>query len=198
MVDFTDIAKTRILHFLEVQKSQGVSALRIAGTRSEQKLWLVKASDKRDDDTIQQAAGFEVYIDNASAKVLKGATVDFVEEVMQSGFRLFWPSPKWEDALAQRVQDVIDQQINPGVASHGGRVALTKVAEGAAYVRLEGGCQGCGAAEITLRQGIEEAIKNGVPEITRVLDVTNHAAGENPYYAPQETGPSPVAEEQNA
>ena len=61
-----------------------------------------------------------------SHKQLGGATVDFVDDVMQSGFRVFWPSPKWDDPIAQRVQDVLDQQVNPGVASHGGHVALER------------------------------------------------------------------------
>jgi Fe/S biogenesis protein NfuA len=74
-------------------------------------------------------------------------------------------------------------------------VALAKVEGDAAYVRLGGGCQGCGAADVTLRQGIEEAIIGAVPEIRRVLDATDHAAGTNPYYAPSETGHSPLAQD---
>lgn len=195
MIDFTDIARERVLRFLEAQQGQGVSALRIAGTKSEQKLWLVKAEDRRDDDTVIDAGGFEAFLDPLSQKQLSGATVDFVDDMMQSGFRLFWPSPKWENPVAQRVQDVLDREINPGVASHGGVVALEAVEGDAAIVRLGGGCQGCGAADITLKSGIEGAILAAVPEIKRVLDVTDHASGTNPYYAPSETGNSPVAQD---
>lgn len=195
MIDFTDIARERVLRFLEAQQGQGVSALRIAGTKSEQKLWLVKSEDSREDDAVIDAGGFEVFLDPLSQKQLAGATVDFIDDMMQSGFRLFWPSPKWENPIAQRVQDVLDREINPGVASHGGVVALEAVEGDAAIVRLGGGCQGCGAADVTLKSGIEGAILAAVPEIKRVLDVTDHASGTNPYYAPSETGTSPVAQD---
>ncbi len=195
MITFTETAHERVLHFLDLQRGQGVSALRLAGTKAEQKLWLVKADDRRDDDEVLAMDGFEVFLDPMSHKQLAGATVDFIDDVMQSGFRVVWPSPRWDDPVAQRVQDVLDQQVNPGVASHGGHVALVKVAGDAAYVRLGGGCQGCGAADVTLRRGIEEAILGAVPELKRVLDATDHAAGTNPYYAPSETGNSPLAQD---
>lgn len=195
MIDFTEIARARVLRFLEAQQGQGVSALRIAGTKAEQKLWLVKADDRRDDDEVLVQDGFEVFIDPHSRKQLGGATVDFLDDVMQSGFRVFWPSPTWDDPIAQRVQEVLDRQVNPGVASHGGQVSLERVVGDAAYVRLGGGCQGCGAADVTLRQGIEEAILGAVPELKRVLDATDHAAGTNPYYASTETGSSPLAQD---
>ncbi len=196
MIDFTDIARERVLRFLDAQRGQGVAALRVAGTKAEQKLWLVKAEDRRDDDTILDLGGFEVFVDPMSQKQLTGATVDFVDDMMQSGFRLFWPSPRWDDnPVAQRVQDVLDREINPGVASHGGVVTLEGVEGDAAIVRLGGGCQGCGAADITLKSGVEQAIMAAVPEIRRVLDVTDHASGTNPYYAPSETGNSPVAQD---
>lgn len=195
MINFTQIAQERVLRFLELQRGQGVTALRVAGTKAEQKLWLVKPDDRRDDDEVLTIGGFEVFLDPVSAKQLDGATVDFVDDVMQSGFRVFWLSPKWGDPVAQRVQDVLDRQVNPGVASHGGHVALDRVEGDAAYVRLGGGCQGCGAADVTLRQGIEEAILGAVPEVKRVLDATDHAAGTNPYYAPTETGHSPLAQD---
>jgi len=195
MINFTQIAQERVLRFLELQRGQGVTALRVAGTKAEQKLWLVKPDDRRDDDQVLNVDGFEVFLDPVSAKQLDGATVDFVDDVMQSGFRVFWPSPTWGDPVAQRVQDVLDRQVNPGVASHGGHVAFDRVEGDAAYVRLGGGCQGCGAADVTLRQGIEEAILGAVPEVKRVLDATDHAAGTNPYYAPTETGHSPLAQD---
>jgi Fe-S cluster biogenesis protein NfuA len=78
---------------------------------------------------------------------------------------------------------VLDTMVNPGVAGHGGSVSLERVEGDAAIIRLHGGCQGCGAADITLKQGIERMIMEQVPEIKRVLDATDHEAGENPYYA---------------
>jgi Fe/S biogenesis protein NfuA len=84
--------------------------------------------------------------------------------------------------VAQRVLQVLEQQINPSIAAHGGRADLVAVEDDAAYLRLSGGCAGCGMATVTLSQGIEVAIRESVPEITRVIDVTDHAAGTNPYY----------------
>src|SRR5699024_5868012 len=145
-------------HFLELQQAQGVTALRLAGTLADQKLWLVKPDDRRADDQVYDAGEFEVFLDPLTATNLHGATVDFVAGVMQSGFRVFHPSPSWDDPLAQRVQDVIDAVINPGVASHGGKVELDRVEDDAAFIRLGGGCQGCGAADITLKQGIDRIL----------------------------------------
>jgi Fe-S cluster biogenesis protein NfuA len=84
--------------------------------------------------------------------------------------------------VREKVQYLIDQQINPGVAAHAGFVELIDVRDDTVYLRLGGGCQGCGAADFTLRQGIESVIRREVPEIRRVLDITDHAAGESPYY----------------
>lgn len=88
-----------------------------------------------------------------------------------------------EEELRDRVQTVLDSEINPSVSSHGGHVDLIDVQENSAYIRMSGGCQGCGSADLTLKLGIERAIRHAVPEIAQVLDVTDHAAGRNPYYA---------------
>jgi Fe/S biogenesis protein NfuA len=77
---------------------------------------------------------------------------------------------------------VLDEQINPAIAAHGGRAELVTVEDGTAYLRLGGGCQGCGMATVTLSQGIEVAILDAVPEVTQVVDVTDHASGTNPYF----------------
>jgi Fe-S cluster biogenesis protein NfuA len=82
----------------------------------------------------------------------------------------------------EKVQYLIDNQINPGVAGHGGFVRVLDVSDGSVYLKLGGGCQGCGAADFTLKQGIESIIKRAVPEIQTIIDVTNHSAGANPYY----------------
>lgn len=194
MLNFTDSAAARVRDFLQKQSGQGVSALRVAGTRKEHKLWLVKESDQQEGDRILQLEGFDVYVDPMTVKHLDGATVDFVDGVMQSGFRVFFPSPTWDDPLAQRVQDVLDVEVNPGVAGHGGSVSLVKVDGDVAVIQLHGGCQGCGAADITLKQGIERMIKGAVPEIKAVQDATDHAAGKNPYYLPSDTiAESPIA-----
>lgn len=88
-----------------------------------------------------------------------------------------------EEEIRQRVEQLFSQQINPSVGQHGGFVELVGVKQNAVYLRLGGGCQGCGMANYTLRQGIERAIRESIPEIGDILDVTDHASGRNPYFA---------------
>jgi len=89
-----------------------------------------------------------------------------------------------ERDLKWAIGDLLDRQINPAVAAHGGFVELIDVRKNNVYIRLGGGCQGCGAADITLKQGIEKAIRDLVPRVGEILDTTDHAAGRNPYYSP--------------
>lgn len=86
---------------------------------------------------------------------------------------------------SEKVQYLLNQRINPGVAEHAGFVQLIDIRDNRVYVRLSGGCQGCSAADFTLRQGIEAIIKGVLPEIREVIDVTDHAAGTNPYFRRQ-------------
>src|SRR5712664_1090378 len=89
--------------------------------------------------------------------------------------------------LKTRVQELIDSMINPAVAGHGGFVELIDVQDNRVYLQMGGGCQGCGAADVTLKSGIERLIKDELPEVVEVLDTTDHAAGSNPYYTPGKT-----------
>lgn len=194
MLTFTDIAKERILKFIDAQTDKSVSALRIAGDRAEHKLWLVKEEDKQANDRVLDGGGFEVYIDPLSAEKLNGSTVDFIDEVMQSGFRITYPSPTWDDPTLQRVQEVLDKQINPGIAGHGGNVAIESLKGETLYLSMGGGCQGCASAQLTLRQGVEQMILAAVPEVKQIIDITDHAAGENPYYKTAQSGESPFGQ----
>jgi len=83
-----------------------------------------------------------------------------------------------------RVQQVLDEMINPGVAAHGGFVELLDVQDDNVFIRMGGGCQGCGAADVTLKMGVERLIRERVPQVREILDTTDHASGTNPYYAP--------------
>jgi Fe-S cluster biogenesis protein NfuA len=89
-----------------------------------------------------------------------------------------------ESEIRRRVQELLDREINPAVGMHGGWIELIDVKQNSVYLRLGGGCQGCGAADITLKQGIERSIRESIPEVGEVLDTTDHAAGRNPYYQP--------------
>ena len=89
-----------------------------------------------------------------------------------------------EGDLKWAIRDLLDREINPAVAAHGGWVELIDVKRNTVFLRLGGGCQGCGAADVTLKQGIEKAIRSLAPAVGEILDTTDHAAGRNPYYAP--------------
>ncbi|RMG45394.1 MAG: iron-sulfur cluster assembly accessory protein [Acidobacteria bacterium] len=196
MLKITDLARRKVCEYIEAEGEPGL-ALRIAirgrgpgGFQYE--FGLVEETDRREDDKVIDAGPFKVFVDPQSAEKLEGATFDYVDAPGRAGFRIDNPNPVWDDPLAARVQEVIDRHVNPAVASHGGRVSLLDVREGKAYVRLEGGCQGCGMASVTLKQGIEAMIRQAVPEITEVIDTTDHAGGKNPYYQPAKGGgPSP-------
>jgi Fe-S cluster biogenesis protein NfuA len=89
-----------------------------------------------------------------------------------------------EGEIRKRVQQLLDREINPAVGMHGGWVELIDVKKNSVYLRLGGGCQGCGAADVTLKMGIEKSIRELVPQVGEILDTTDHAAGRNPYYQP--------------
>jgi Fe/S biogenesis protein NfuA len=86
--------------------------------------------------------------------------------------------------LKTKVQELIENMINPAVAGHGGWVELIDVQDKRVYLQMGGGCQGCGAADVTLKSGIERLLREEIPEIEEVLDTTDHASGSNPYYTP--------------
>ena len=100
--------------------------------------------------------------------------------------------PGLETPEGKAIQKLLEEQVNPSVASHGGHISLVDVQDDTAYIRLEGGCQGCGMADVTLKQGVAKQIQQVAPGITNVLDVTDHADGNNPYYQPGKGGISPI------
>ena len=152
------------------------------------------------DRVIEVSPGLDVVVPADSADQLDGATIDLSSG--ENGGGLFVqnpnspspavgtpgegaqspPTPQLSGEVAEQIAQILEQQINPAIASHGGVAELVSVEDGAAYLRLSGGCQGCGMASVTLTQGIEVAIREAVPEITRVIDVTDHASGTNPYF----------------
>ncbi len=99
-------------------------------------------------------------------------------------------APGPDGATARAIRKLLEDTVNPAVAAHGGHISLVDVHDGAAYIRLEGGCQGCGMSEVTLHHGVESAIKAAVPEITAVFDVTDHESGADPFYQPSGQGPA--------
>lgn len=146
-------------------------------------------------DVVQHHDDLPVVVPEGSIDALRGATLDRTGDLETGGIFVDnpnrpSPSPAVGTAppadlsgdVPQRVIQVLDQQINPSIASHGGRAELVAVEDDTAYLRLSGGCQGCGMASVTLNQGIEVALREAVPEIAKVVDVTDHASGTNPYF----------------
>ena len=187
MLTISDKAHEMLLHYSAQAEDGDSLALRIEivgrGPKGFQyDLQFIDINDASDEDVAQEARGFQVRIAARSAKYLDGATLDFKETLMGGGFSFENPNPLWIDDLSQRVAEVIDKNVNPAVASHGGHVDLVGVDEKKAIIAFGGGCQGCGMADVTLKQGVEVMIMDNVPEIVEVIDATDHAAGATPFY----------------
>ena len=146
------------------------------------------------DDVVEQHGDLPVAMPEASITNLTGATLGVSKSLVNPGLSIDnpnSPSPQilgkgtpadLSGPIPERVEQVIREQINPSIAAHGGTAELVAVEESTAYLRLGGACQGCGLAGVTLSQGIETTILSMVPEIKQVIDVTDHNAGDHPYY----------------
>jgi Fe/S biogenesis protein NfuA len=184
---FDEGAARKLAEMREAGRFEG-SALRISvdeeGAAFHYQIEVVDQGSDVGGDEVLDCDGVGVFVDSVSAGRLRGATLEYVDRLEGSGFRFENPNKPalLENPLAAKVQDVLDQEINPGVAAHGGRVSLVAVEDSRVYVRFGGGCQGCGQADVTLKEGVVAAIRRQVPEVSDVLDATDHAAGENPYY----------------
>lgn len=152
------------------------------GPRFRYEIALEDPRDRAESDLALDVDGLVVVLDPQSAADLAGSTIALDGAITGGGLTIDNPNEGWQDPLARRVQDVIDRQINPGVGSHGGMVTLIDVRDGTAFMRFGGGCQGCAAVDVTLKQGVEQAVRTAVPEISAIVDVTDHDAGVNPYY----------------
>ena len=154
-------------------------------------MYFQSAADAGADDVVEEAGPLIVVVPGPSVDRLRGARLDWSDDG-DGGLVILnpntppraapAPTSDLTDPLAQRVLRVLEEQINPSIAAHGGRADLVAVDAGTAYLRLSGGCQGCGMAAVTLSQGIEVALREEIPELVGVADVTDHAMGANPYF----------------
>ncbi len=143
-------------------------------------------TEKRDDDETLVADGLTVYIDQKSMERFKDGTIDYVETADFSGFHFDNPhatGPSADATLHERVQWVIDTDINPGLAGHGGVCELVETVENDVHLRFGGGCQGCSSSSATLKYGIEVKLREKFPDIGEIVDVTDHSTGANPFYS---------------
>ncbi len=193
MIEFTERARTMVQQFLD-DSNEGDLALRIGMGGSPVApsfdLTLVGLAEQTDDEKRVDAGGFTVLVKSTDSEMLEGATVDYVERVNESGFEVRpagarRPGSKSSGIptgpIADRVRSVLETQVNPAIAAHGGMISLVDVEETDVYVEMSGGCQGCALSRMTLKQGVERMLREAIPELTAVHDVTDHASGDNPY-----------------
>jgi Fe/S biogenesis protein NfuA len=186
LLEVTKTAREKIQGVIESEDVE-VEGLRIgiegrSATAFQYSLGL--ATETEEDDIVIEMGTFKVLVDAKSAADLKGAVIDYVEDLNSSGFKIENPNtPTWDNPKAQQIQELIDERINPAVAAHGGQIDLLNVEDETIYIHMGGGCQGCGMANVTLKHGIEAMIQEVFPEIKQVIDTTDHASGTNPYYS---------------
>jgi len=189
MLKFSDLAKTKIKEAIDNYEKPVIGIRAIAQARSPFQvsygLAFVDEKNVNKNDKIIQIGEVKVYIDNEHVDYFEGVTLDFEDGMAGSGFK-FIDLPrvpkKYEGTIAEKVVKVIEEEINPGIASHGGFVSLVDVKGNDIMIQMGGGCQGCGMANVTLKDGIEVALKKAIPEIGGIYDVTDHAGGQNPFY----------------
>lgn len=187
MITFTDTAKEQIKSIMDGagEECEGlrVRAMKVGNYTFRYQLHLVRSTDTHEDDARIDAGPFTVFVDPETARMMEGATIDYLELESGTGFQIDNPAanPEWDDPVAQKVQAVIDERIVPVLGQHGGWAELNRVEGDTAYVILGGGCQGCASAHATMHDGIEKIIVEEVPEISRVVDATDHSQGADPY-----------------
>ncbi|HEY5599070.1 MAG TPA: NifU family protein [Candidatus Manganitrophaceae bacterium] len=203
MIEITDIAKKRILALKQDQEERQekkVEGLRLIVTgmapNVEYGLAFVEEGKKEPGEVVVETDGIKVFMEEKHRSFLEEVKIDFINNLERNGFKVDNPKvvlptpeipkspPDLESPLAKAVQKVIETEINPAVRSHGGYITLIDVKEQIVYIQMGGGCQGCGMASVTLKQGVVTAIRKAVPEIVEVLDATDHAGGKNPYFTP--------------
>ena len=181
----TENAKKKVMEFIG-DKTDQYLRVEITGQTASEFLYRFYLDDQKAAEDVEIDSGsFKTLLKKDDVDQLQEATVDWIDAVSGAGFKVENPQkPKnnLDSPIAQKIQKVLDDEINVAVSSHGGHIQLLDVVEGRAYVKMEGGCQGCSSASATLKQGVETRIKELFPEITEVIDTTDHADGKNPYF----------------
>ncbi|HEX2190524.1 MAG TPA: NifU family protein [Longimicrobiaceae bacterium] len=202
MIQITEAARAKIQSLVDAEVVRE-PALRITTAPETERrsplqlpyvISLVEREDKERTEIAINVEGIRVLLNLDTSNLLSGATVDWVQDDGASGFHVRVPEPpraaprpdgggsRASGPLADRVQAVFDEMVNPRIAAHGGAVELVDVEENNVYIRMSGGCQGCSASAATLRMGIERTLREEIPEVGEIMDVTDHAAGTNPYF----------------
>ncbi len=189
MFKISELAQSKIKEAIEKYNKPVVGIRVSAQARSPFQisygLAFVEEKGTTDEDKIINTSGIDLYINKDQEKYFEGVTLDYEDSLAAGGFK-FTDLPrvpkKYRGTIAEKVVKVIDEEINPGIAGHGGFVSLVDIKGNDVIIQMGGGCQGCGMADVTLKEGIEVALKKSIPEIGAIYDVTDHADGKNPYY----------------
>jgi Fe/S biogenesis protein NfuA len=170
-------------------------SIEVTGFRGPQftyELAFVALADKQVGWVEERHGELAVLFPEADVEKLDGSSLDVTEQGLAMNNpnspappTISAPAGDLSGPLVDQVQQVITEQVNPAIASHGGGAELVSVDGTIAYLRLFGGCQGCGLAQVTLKQGIEKILLDSISELSQVVDVTDHASGEDPYYQSQ-------------
>lgn len=192
MIEITEAAQKYLVDLLSKQDDEGVGVrifITDPGTpMAETCLAYCRPGEQQEDDERIEFDGFPAWIDRRSKDFLKDAVVDFAEDRMGGQLTIKAPNSRVpqvsEDSpLEDKVNYVLHSQINPSLASHGGMVTLVEVVDDeVAVLEFGGGCQGCGMVDVTLKNGVEKALLEQLPELKGVRDVTDHSYTENAYY----------------
>ena len=192
MASITDSAQEYLVELLEKQNVEGI-AVRIfildAGTpRAETCISFCRPGEENADDEVNQYKGFNAFIDQHSIPFLEDAVVDFQKDSMGGQLTIKAPNSRMpkltkDSPLEDHINYILYNEINPGLAAHGGHVTLEEIFEDSvAVLRFGGGCQGCGMVDVTLKDGVEKTLMSQIPQLTEVRDVTDHSVKENAYY----------------
>lgn len=202
MIQITESAQNYFNHLIRQQDEEGLGlriSVSLPGTpQASCDLEFCPQGGDAPQDHRLSLEGFDFFIEAGSLPWLDDASIDFEEDATGGQLTIRAPgikghAPQDDAPLAERVRWVLDSEINPMLASHGGRVALIEVtADSKVVLQFGGGCHGCGMADVTLKQGISKTLHDRFEEISGVVDVTDHESGENPYYERGETGTSAV------
>lgn len=197
VITVTENALAKILELRSAEESPDELGLRIEvtgvrGAEFSYDLAFEPLAECAPDDVRHEQGGLAVVVPADSVDNLLGSTLDLPSNPDQGGLVLRNPNrpqiPRLGDpieltgSVEDQVRQLLDQQVNPAIAAHGGYAGLVKVEESKAYITMGGGCQGCAMSALTLREGIESAILAAISEITEVVDTTDHSSGENPFY----------------
>ncbi|PZQ10011.1 MAG: Fe-S biogenesis protein NfuA [Rhodanobacter denitrificans] len=193
MIVLSDTAQDHFRRLIEQQEIADLGirlrAVHPGTPQGDCQLEFCEPADLHGDEWEVECRGFSLYVEGTSVPFLDGAEVDFVRDATGGQLTIRAPAlrgaPLAADAsVVERVRHVIETEINPQLASHGGRVSLRELTgEGIAVLQFGGGCHGCGMVDTTLRNGIEQTLRQRVPEISGVRDATDHATGQNPYFS---------------